>query len=916
MKNNKNMITIIGILIFLVFQLSSCYATDPNIDVDPLSGEEENIKISKEYVKEYSKSAGIINTDGYLSLDTKYNPVNKFLIYYGKLDRSNISDYSKYDFLIISDTDFKSVSKARTQGCKVFQYLSFGSNFQDTDMFVNTLKAKINVLKSRGVADGIFLDECDLAYWEQNAYTQPDKVKKFYDRLKEVTEYAKGIGLETVVNGSRAYAELGDYYLWEDYLAYWESNHLKWGSVKRGREVNHAGTSKYGLSLSDWNLEGSCKFDGKYIVDGSNGAIDLTIDMNNIIPPQDQKYKYDWGYFEWFGSGATDETCKIQAWVGDELPFNEDTWKKLSESYKGRPRYWNGIDKDSKYLTLRMQFNGANNLKIEELLLTYGYAYNYWDMSRNDEEEENNPTIWNYNNAKRDYLWEKMDETGNAVKVLTHTFGEENDEKKNMYTYLTSKIWNYYAYDYVHPNMQSVYNTKKMDQPIGLLLKREGENKGYFTGAIATVDPYRHTYKLEREEPAYWYDQKIKIDGNFDDWMKVNPSYESPKQVKEITNLSWYVDAENYKDGEFDNIKIVDDDGYDVLQLINKGVGTWISPAISAEDDENKVIMKEINWDGGGEGNISYYIQYKKANGEWTEWMDISQSNDYKKISFIEFKVKVKLEGVPSYIETVTWEDDEGKPFYEDVEHDGISFWGSEHKWGTYVNDLIKKIAITDDRKNMYISFESEEEISFDKDHKYSIFIDGYGNQSSGVKFKIENDKLFASKDDKKRWVENKEYTIPYKVMEDKRKIEYSISKEELDGLDQVELKLYMQMENMKNGSVKFIPSITNEKEKEILYHQKNYKVKVPHGWYTSDEVALDGETKTISLKWKEKKPANTNIKTWIRRRNKNENWTDWIEVKNGEAINTQKAIRYQYCFGLYTKDGNNTPVVEQIKVQ
>ncbi|TCO69830.1 hypothetical protein [Marinisporobacter balticus] len=927
MKRNKKTILIISSLILLVFQLTSCYATEPNID--PLSVEEERVEIPKEYVAEHSKSAGIINTNGQLSLDKKYNPVNNFLIYYGRLDMSKISDYSKYDFMIVSDTDFENVSKVRAQGCKIFQYIAFGSNFQDTDVAMNNIKREIDLLKSRGLADGIFLDECDIAYWERNAYSQPDKVKIFYDRLKEVTEYTKHIGFETVVNGSRAYAELGDYYLWEDYLTYWESNALKWSSIKTGREINENGVLNYGLMLSDWHLEGSCKFDGESIVDGANGAIDITIDMDKMVLPQDQKSRYDWGYFEWFGSGATDETCKVEAWIGEALPFNETTWEKLSDAYKGRPRYWNGIDQNSKYLKLRMTFNGASDLKIKDILLTFGYTYDYWDMSKNNEEEESNPHIWNYNNAKRDYLLEKVDEKGNAVKVLTHTFGDEGDENKNMYTYLTSKIWNYYAYDYVHPNMQIVYNTEKMDNPIGLLLKREGENKGYFTGAVATVDLYRHTYDLEREEPAYWYDKAIQIDGNFDDWTNVDVCYESPKQVEEIKNESWYIDPENYSDGQFNNIEIIDDDGYGVLKLIEKGVGTWISPVISADDDENKVIMKEINWDGGGEGSIDYYIQYKKYNGEWTDWIDISKSNDYKKINFVAFKVKIKLEGVPSYVETVTWEDDEGEPFYEDVEHDGISFWGSEHKWGTYANNTIKKISITDDRKNMYVAFESEEEIKFDKEdgNKYIMFIDVYGDykkgykqdqweKSSGVNFKVENDKFFVWNDDRGRWIENEESTIIYKLSENKKKIEYCISKEALDGLDKANLKLYMQVENMKNGAVVFIPSITNEEKSDILYSQKNYEMKIPHGWYTSNEMVLNEETKTVTLKWKEKKPSNTNIKTWIRTRKQNENWTDWIEVKNEEKVNTENAIRYQYCFGLYTNDGKNTPVVDKIQVK
>lgn len=874
MKYKKTNILITVSLIFVLYQLMTTHALAPN--VNPLPIKEEAIEISKEYVAEYSESEGIINTKGRLSLDTKYKPINKFLIYYGILNPGKIADYSKYQFLIVGDKDFENISNVREEGCEVFQYIAFGSVFENTNRVIEDFKKEIDVLKNSNIADGIFLDECDLGYWEEDVYNQSDKVKIFYDRLKEVTVYAESIGLKTIVNGNKAYAELGDYYLWEDYLTYWESNNLNWRHINTGREENEAGTLKYGLQLSDWNLEGSCKLEEEYIVDGSNGSIDMTIDMDKILLPQDIKDKYDWGYTEWFGSGATDETCHVQVWVGNELPFNEATWESISDGYKGIPKYWNGINKSSKYLRLRMDFDGASDLKIKDILLTYGRTYGYGDMP--------------IDKVKRDYLWEKIDETGNSVKILTHAFGEESDYNKNIYTYLTSKIWNYYSYDYVHPNMQGVYNTEKIDNPMGLLLKREGENKGYFTGAVATVDEGEQTYNLERIEPAYWYNEEITIDGNFDDWINVEPCYESDSQGAEIINSSWYISAENYSMGEFDNIQIVDGDGYDVLRLIEEGAGTWISPVISIEDDQDEVVMKEITWGGGGEGSINYYIQYKEDQEEWSDWIDTSKSASYRKINFTEFRVKIILEGVPSYV--------------EEVEHDGISFWGSKHEWGTYVEDDIKQIAITDDRKNMYVVFEAEKEINFNKDeeNEYSLFIDV--NEATGADFKIENDKLFIWNEDENQWIENKKATVNYKLSGNKRKIEYGISKANLGGLEKQDFKLYMKMKNMEN-----------EKEYHFSYEQKNYEMKTPHGWYTSDEVVLDGKTKKVSLKWKEKIPSGTNVKAWVRTRDININWTNWIEVKNDKKVNTEKAIRYQYCFGLYTNDGKNTPIIDQIKV-
>lgn len=57
------------------------------------------------------------------------------------------------------------------------------------------------------------LDECGAEYWEAGYSADPEKSRIFYDRLKEVTDYCRSIEVQTVVNGSRAFCDLGDYYL-------------------------------------------------------------------------------------------------------------------------------------------------------------------------------------------------------------------------------------------------------------------------------------------------------------------------------------------------------------------------------------------------------------------------------------------------------------------------------------------------------------------------------------------------------------------------------------------------------------------------------------------------------------------------------------------------------------------------------
>lgn len=43
--------------------------------------------------------------------------------------------------------------------------------------------------------------------------------------------------------------------------------------------------------------------------------------------------------FEWFGTGADDNSCDVWIWTGDELPFDEtaqnSSWRRLPELWKG-----------------------------------------------------------------------------------------------------------------------------------------------------------------------------------------------------------------------------------------------------------------------------------------------------------------------------------------------------------------------------------------------------------------------------------------------------------------------------------------------------------------------------------------------------------------------------------------------------
>lgn len=78
------------------------------------------------------ENVGIVSNNGVVSLDKKFKPL-RFYIYYGELATSGILDYSDYTMMAVSDTDPIEIAKGQAQGCKFFNYIYFGSRFEDSD---------------------------------------------------------------------------------------------------------------------------------------------------------------------------------------------------------------------------------------------------------------------------------------------------------------------------------------------------------------------------------------------------------------------------------------------------------------------------------------------------------------------------------------------------------------------------------------------------------------------------------------------------------------------------------------------------------------------------------------------------------------------------------------------------------------
>lgn len=927
----RKAIIILFVIVFL-FLLKANMATNSSIITN------YTLDLSNENVV----AAGINEaTHSVFALGTKYKQPQQFVVYYGELKYSGIPDYSVYDFMVVSDRNAESVTNIRNQGTNIFQYVPFGSRFEDTDEFIQTMKDSIKSLQDQGLADGIFLDESDIAYWDPTYQNDPEKQQRFYTRLEEITDYIRSLDMESIVNGTRSFAELGDYFLWESFLGYWNANHMKWDNLTSiERTVASDGAVTYGRRWTDWTFEGTTRVEGGKVVGGEKGAMEIVLDMDQLLQEQDRREKYDWIYANWVGTGGSDETISVLAWTGESLPFDSNEWKALPKLWKGEAESWNGIGAHSKYVKLRFEFNGARDLNMEQVQLTFNYNYPYWNMSETNGDADSNPYMWNFNNSQLEYIQEAMKDGDAPIHTLTHSYGEKFDDEKIRYTFLGTAINDFYAWNYVDPTMQRVEYHDILEEPIGMLLKREASGNvttGYFTGSTASIDTTSNSYTLERNEPGYYYNRAITIDGDMADWLASDQLYAKDGPGFAASGQFWGANGSTYSTGSFDNVQAVERDGLSVLELIQDGTGTWISGEQGMDPHHYKKQLSELVWNAGSEGSVNYSIQFQQADGSWTDWISQTQGTSSPRTDFYKFKVKVELKGSASreVLDPVTSK----TQFIQ-----GVSFWGSSHIWKIHLSDNVnvQGVWITDDSKYLYIRVKTAGRIDFSTNDSilsnnfYNIYIDGnlestdgfkgswWNTPNSAAKYRITNNGMYKWKENyhdqrsNDGWEWMGAASVDYKLNKANNEIEYRVKKSRIGDLTMPNIKVYMTAEEASTLYGDFVKSNHLSETNytgEIDYRQKVFLPYVPHG-YIKSEVIEVGEGQKASLTWEGRESDSTDIKAWIRMRSPGSHtWNDWVEVSKGKVI-SQPFDRIQYCFGLYTNSGDDTPLVSNINLR
>ncbi len=185
-----------------------------------------------------------------IAIDVSVTHFKRVIFYYGWLNTARNLPTISFDILVFAgsvsnlSTWLSILEELHSKGVQLYVYLhdnsgnpiGLGETFKTmvVDNSSGTLEQRVAYWKSfieglireyaawsdshGRILTGVFLDECDPSYF---GYTNPSNtyVKEFSEALKQIVSYAHSLGLKVFINGVRAYASLGDYYLWEDFVA-------------------------------------------------------------------------------------------------------------------------------------------------------------------------------------------------------------------------------------------------------------------------------------------------------------------------------------------------------------------------------------------------------------------------------------------------------------------------------------------------------------------------------------------------------------------------------------------------------------------------------------------------------------------------------------------------------------------------
>ncbi|WP_430885826.1 fibronectin type III domain-containing protein [Fusibacter sp. JL216-2] len=857
-----------------------------------------------------------------LTLDNSFEEQQKSIIFYSTFENAGIYDFSEYEIVVVADTDVDFNKNIRSSGAKVFQYIAYGSRFEDTDAFVEMIKSEIQNFKNLGIADGIFFDEVSVGYWGSGLRDDPEKIQAFAGRLDEITDYMSSIGLESIVNGSTGFAKLGDYYLWESFLGTFGEKHFIWSLDDTGRTANGVAGIDYFKSINDWTITGDVTTSDT--INGSGPAtLEILVDTENYLDPVDKAPFFEWMDLIVSGENLSSSNVKVQAWLGDSLPFDQNTWHDVGEVAINEESAYK-IRDHAKYVKLKVSID-ETSYTIDKLDMWFDRNFEYYDVVSDYTPGEHRPHHYEYNLSKRDYLQNVMEEYG--TRIFTHTFGESGDIEKMRYTRLASQIWGFYTSDYVHSH-RILTDTSNSRLNIGMFLKRIGQNTGRFTGGTVTVDPETQSYNIISDIQDSQAVDSVIIDGDMSEWTSSDVIYSNDQRASHIYPRRFKIDDNTFEGGIVSNLKEVFIDGNYGIELITDGSGSWTSPVIQAHDENSSRIgvLTRFYDQILNDGSVTYQIKIKSTSGVWSGWQPLSYDATVIGEDFKAFQYKVNITGMAS--------DDQ-----QSVK--GIRLEEARVYRKQYLprNIEVTNFSIKDDVNDIYMKFDVSGEVAFTdigkiSDYNYAIYLNTLGDKNYGytgkyytsnvgANYKIENGSLYIwdkehdDPTDEAGWIElgDRSPLVYFSRSADKASIEMSISKN-IVNLNQDKLFVYMRLQERTNWTNNYMPAVTNGRSSDVKaleYNLTNGIQNINHGYYLSQAVELKANTNKVMIDWTETLPSGTFVDVWVRQ-SKTDTWDEWRQIHSGEPIDVSGEY-IQYVVSLSSTEANVTPEVTEVEI-
>lgn len=284
-------------------------------------------------------------------------------------------------------------------------------------------------------------------------------------------------------------------------------------------------------------------------------------------------------------------------------------------------------------------------------------------------------------------------------------------------------------------------------------------------------------------------------------------------------------------------------------------------------------------------------------------------------------------------------------PYYEYDEEGNVvegDYVNTVQYYPVMSDDLdIRKVWIFDDIFYFYFGMKFKGAVDFlaEKPNRYYVYMGSpqldYGFQGEWfdapfrAQFMIYNQSLFKWE---KGAQDERDYTnfhyignafLSYELTEGNTMLTYTLKKSVLGEASTKQMCFYFVVEDTKHNYVSLIPGSGVDISTDpvifpngISYIQRRHGLYSPHGYFRSEEIALEAPVRGAALQCVASAPSGTWVDLFVRVKRKGQEDFDDYEKADGLFYSTDSVITHiQYAVSLNTTDGGQTPSFTDVQI-